>query len=1077
MFWTPDPAVSLRDLCSWLRRNGYEVAPVTVPPVHGMRWALEPQDGCSLDLVGHHPKDDGFQILLAQFDHVVPEGLCRWQARWAGRLWRTNRAFRGLLIALDPETFAATLPYPDGRSDRPGLRNLSLLRGRTTQLDAERLQRLALLPSDADAETLTSRLADDLDLRHVSDSFFAAFRDAHAALGFGVRGADLDTSDRETVALVTLNRLLFLYFVQRKGYLGGQQDFLRTRVEACRMRGDRLYEDLLKPLFFRLLNTPEPQRAECDVGRFGVQIPYLNGGLFEPSALERAHPDLTIDDDAIDAVFVHLLERYSFTTSEDGASAGVDPQMLGRVFESLMDAQSRGKSGTFYTPRALVDRMVREGLEELLGSWDLAPETVRGVLDGDATRLSPLRAADIHARLGDVAVLDPACGSGAFLLGTLHALERAHVGLWRRCNPGRDAPSFRRGIVQRNLHGIDRSAMAVHLCELRLWLSILDGTPAGTGVEPLPNLDHKIAQGDALLSPLDWCTQGGDFQALSEELRAVTALVSDYASAGARDKAQARRRLYDAHHQLSGRLLHRALERNAHARQTLETVLDSKDLFGQPVPAPKIRDELDRLRREEGRLTELANRARDEGESTAFSASVQFSGVIREGGFHLIVGNPPWVRIHDVPPTTRQQLRRGFESLRNCAWTAGGLLASTKGFGSQPDLCVCFVEQSVRWLRRGGVVSMLVPSKIGRALYGAGIRRLLAAHAPPRTLIELGSNYFRGATTYPMGLVAARGVGAVPVRVHHDLSGPGVVLPPDALPLIPGDTGAPWLLGGSMARPPNAVALASVPGVRLRRGFMTGCNEAFELGPDQTVPNAEIHVLRGGDLAPFRFTPSRRMVWTHDTVNADPLKHLPDELAEHLEPFRARLASRPGLRPSDPYWRVLRTGSHLLGHKVAWRDIGPILQAVAVPPTVDGNHVVPLNTVYFIPVPSRAQALLLAAFLNSTPVRRWVDQIAERASGGYRRYFAWVLSLLPVAPLLGEAFVAGADRWTKVSQRPEIARLLSLSEAAHNAEIDQDAIDHAVAQLQLPGPRRRAPRKARTRTHDRSPVGKTGTSA
>lgn len=346
---------------------------------------------------------------------------------------------------------------------------------------------------------------------------------------------------------------------------------------------------------------------------------------------------------------------------------------------------------------------------------------------------------------------------------------------------------------------------------------------------------------------------------------------------------------------------------------------------------------------------------------------------------------------------------------------------------------------------------MLLPSKLGRALYGAGIRRHLARTAPPRTILELGSDYFRGATTYPMGLIAAKGGGPAPVRIFTQLEGPGSLLPPEALHLVADDYGSPWMLSPSRTPLPseNAAPMASVERVALRRGFMTGCNDAFLLGPEETFPGHQIYALRGGDLGPFEFVVKDRMAWTHDLTSGRPKSALPAELAERLHPHEDRLRRRNGLRASDPFWRVFRTGPHLYGHKVAWRDIGPELQAVAVPPEVDGVPVVPLNTVYFVPVSTRQQALLLAGFLNSKPVRRWVDQVAERASGGYRRYFAWVLSLLPLPTRLAEVMqrpVAEADL------DPAVATLLQLSRRAHEGHCDEPALAAAVTDLYAASP-------------------------
>ena len=200
-------------------------------------------------------------------------------------------------------------------------------------------------------------------------------------------------------------------------------------------------------------------------------MPFLNGGLFEPHLLERRWK-VDLPTAAWRDAFDTLFEAFHFTTREGDGSV-VAPDMLGRVFEGLMDPEQRHRSGTYYTPASLVAQLV------------------------DA-------AIDVHARhcsvpLAEMTILDPAVGSGAFLLG---ALER--VALLTR-GPGESAATARRRVLSRNLFGVDLDPTAVRLAELRLWLAVIadDETPDPEAVPPLPNLDAVVRQGDTL-----WSRQG-----------------------------------------------------------------------------------------------------------------------------------------------------------------------------------------------------------------------------------------------------------------------------------------------------------------------------------------------------------------------------------------------------------------------------------------------------------------------------------------------------------------------------------------------------------------------------------------
>src|SRR5207245_1410445 len=261
-------------------------------------------------------------------------------------------------------------------------------------------------------------------------------------------------------ALLILSRLLFLYFIQQKGWLNGERRFLVDRLDAALQSGHNFYESVLVPLFFGCLNTPIRDRHLPP--RLLGNVPYLNGGLFEPSAFERRRASLTLPNDLMQRVIDNVFERFAFSIDEiDSGGSHIDPEMLGKVFESLMAEDERAASGSFYTPKCIVDALTEGAIAEWCG------EDVR--------------------RLESITILDPACGSGSFLLSALHTIERM---LGDQVD--------RQAIVERSLFGVDLKPEAVRLCELRLWLAIVSkrGVPI-EDIPPLPNLDRNILQGNS----------------------------------------------------------------------------------------------------------------------------------------------------------------------------------------------------------------------------------------------------------------------------------------------------------------------------------------------------------------------------------------------------------------------------------------------------------------------------------------------------------------------------------------------------------------------------------------------------
>ncbi|MHB8231547.1 MAG: Eco57I restriction-modification methylase domain-containing protein, partial [bacterium] len=265
---------------------------------------------------------------------------------------------------------------------------------------------------------------------------------------------------------------VFLYFLQKKGWFGvernagwgtGPKDFLRRLFEKQITNYDNFFNDILEPLFYEALAQPRDYNF---YSRFNCKIPFLNGGLFDPiNNYDWVHTDITLPNELFSnqiitkegdkgAGILDIFDRYNFTVKEDEPlekEVAVDPEMLGKVFENLLEANDRKTQGTFYTPREIVHYMCQEslvsyltaGLEENISKNDISKFIKVGELVGEheATVISKEKetkdysyklpesirnhAKQIDEKLASVKVCDPACGSGAFLVGMMSEIVKA----------------------------------------------------------------------------------------------------------------------------------------------------------------------------------------------------------------------------------------------------------------------------------------------------------------------------------------------------------------------------------------------------------------------------------------------------------------------------------------------------------------------------------------------------------------------------------------------------------------------------------------------------------------------------
>ena len=353
----------------------------------------------------------------------------------------------------------------------------------------------------ANAAAWVSAWAEAFSVERVTKRFYTDYAAQFAKLKTAIKG--ITGEDQKMFTQTLMNRLMFLRFIERKGWLtppGGEKskDYLRLLFEAGDYRGKTFYAGRLTKLFFEALAIEGKQSSEA-IGK----APFLNGGLFEESALDKKV------DDIPDKAFAPLLSddglfyRYNFTVQEStplDIEVAVDPEMLGKVFEELVTG--RHESGSYYTPRPVVSFMCREALKGYLtDSTAIEAEAIGDFVDKhDVTGIKLADARKIADGLAAVRAVDPACGSGAYLLGLLHEIVDLYRALYsdKLKADARELHRIKLDIIQNSLYGVDIDPFATNIAMLRLWLSLTvdSDTPA-----PLPNLDLKIETGDSLTGP------------------------------------------------------------------------------------------------------------------------------------------------------------------------------------------------------------------------------------------------------------------------------------------------------------------------------------------------------------------------------------------------------------------------------------------------------------------------------------------------------------------------------------------------------------------------------------------------
>ncbi len=513
------------------------------------------------------------------------------------------------------------------------------------------------------------------DVEIVTDKFFADYQRVFAQVEDAVESIPENLEEAKRLYTQRLfNRLMFLRFIEKKGWLtyNGNRDYLRALFDATspRLREDtgelehpeNFLNDRLYWAFFHGLGTPggSPNNIPEIVERRG-EVPFLNGGLFEMQEHDERNA-IQIPNEKF-AEILQLFERYNFTVTEStplDVEVAVDPEMLGKVFEELVTG--RHDTGSYYTPRPVVSFMCRESLKICLqNKTDETEECLKKFVDdGDATKIRDPE--NVLKVLQTLRICDPACGSGAYLLGMMSELLRLRDALFKS-NQIDSSTIYQRklDIIQNNLYGVDKDEFAVNIAMLRLWLSLAVDYEGDTP-EPLPNLDYKVATGDSLTGPTPSTEQTGFSVPLIQQIQ---------------------------EHQAEYLVTHNDLEKQ-------------------------------RLREEIAELKEQIQGWQENPEG--FIWQVEFPEVFQEGGFDIVIGNPPYVQQKWIGPI-KPILKKQFPEI----------------YTSTADIYVYFYKRGTELLRPAGILIYISSNTFLQTEFGRNLRQFFTDKVCLHILIDFGS--------------------------------------------------------------------------------------------------------------------------------------------------------------------------------------------------------------------------------------------------------------------------------------------------------------------------------------------------
>lgn len=493
-----------------------------------------------------------------------------------------------------------------------------------------------------------------------------------------------------TFAKKTLGQMVFLHFIQKKGWLGvkekwgdGDKRFLIHSTKS--FDGDNYFNDFIEPLFYSALN----KRRDNDI-YLNTKIPFLNGGLFQP--IEHYDWENTYFHipnsywyNKNETGLLDIFSQYNFTVDESDPTeqeVAVDPEMLGKIFESLLEVKDRAALGAFYTPREIVHYMCEEALAERIATvLGLNHDSVLNFIKyGDAlmeTDFIQEFASEIDDIVSKITVVDPAVGSGAFLVGMLNEIIRLRENLQKFTNNQVNTYDMKIQTIQNSLYGVDIEYDAVEIAKLRLWLSlIVDQDANESAPKPLPNLNFHLRVGNSLIEQIegielwsnDWKTRKSKRNNSISGNLLNDNFIDDLLESIKIDKKY----FYSVNSDIEKDKLINVIE-----QKQLDLILFTLESKGKSNVITKIKKMLKKKTK------------------PFFVWNLEFCEVFDDGGFDIVIANPPYI---------------GEEGNKEIFHEVKKTKFGEKYYLGKMDYWYFFVSKGIELLKNKGILTFIAPN-------------------------------------------------------------------------------------------------------------------------------------------------------------------------------------------------------------------------------------------------------------------------------------------------------------------------------------------------------------------------------